>query len=128
MPVERERNSNQWTEARYTSFVKSALRKARWPVKYEVLKDAQVGKKINAASGRIAMHFKCEECKGGFPQKQVAVDHISPVVDPAIGFKDWNTFIDRLFIEKGGYQVLCKPCHQIKCNEEKDVATKRRSK
>ncbi len=128
MPVEKTRNSGQWTEARYTSFIKSALRKARWPVKYEVINQAEVGKKINKASGRIAMHYECACCKGHFPRKQVAADHIDPVVDPAKGFEDWNTFIDRLFIELKGFQVLCKDCHQLKTNKEKDVAQQRRSK
>ena len=125
--VLKPRNSGQWTEARYTAFIKSALRKARWPVKYDVLKKAQVGKKINKASGRLAMHFECAECKGHFPQKLMAADHINPVVDPSVGFVDWNTFIDRLFIELEGYQALCKDCHTLKTNKEKDVAKTRRN-
>jgi hypothetical protein len=125
--VVKTRNSGQWTEARFNSFVKSALRKARWPVKYEIMNQAKVGKKINKSSGRIAMHFECACCKGHFPQKQVAADHIDPVVDPAKGFVDWNTFIDRLFIELEGFQVLCKDCHQLKTNKEKDVAKIRRN-
>ena len=125
--VPKPRNNGQWTEARYNSFVKSALRKARWPLKYEALREAQVGKKINEASGRIAMHFKCAECDGEFPNKQVAVDHIEPVVDPTIGFVDWNTFIERLYIELEGFQVLCHDCHTGgKTSEEKGIAAERR--
>jgi len=120
------RNSGQWTEARYNQFIRSALRKARWPVKYEVLKNAQTKKKTNKLTGRLAMHYRCSECKGEFPQKQMAADHIEPVVDPRLGFVDWNTFIDRLFIELDGFQALCKDCHQKKTNKEKDIAKQRK--
>ena len=117
-------NGGEWTESRYNSFIKSALRKAsiKWPPKYQVLKEAQVGKKINSLTGRIAMHFTCAGCGEGFPAKCISVDHILPVVDPETGFISWDEVITRMFCEKDGLQVLCKACHDIKTNKEKEIA------
>jgi hypothetical protein len=45
-------------------------------------------------------------------------DHIVPVVGPE-GFKDWNTFIERLYVEKEGFQAIDKDCHATKTNNER---------
>jgi len=102
----------EWTEGRRKSFITSVLRSGyrRWPPKYETLKDAQTGKKENAKTKRIAMHYKCNSCKKDYPAKEVQVDHIEPVVDSK-GFSSWDIFIERLFCEKENLQVLCKACH-----------------
>jgi len=80
--------NKEWTEGRYKSFITSTLRGGfrRYPPKYESLKEAQVGKKINDKSQRLAMHYECAGCKGHFPAKEVQVDHILPVVCPKKGF------------------------------------------
>jgi 5-methylcytosine-specific restriction endonuclease McrA len=57
----------------------------------------------------------------------VEVDHIIPVVDPKVGFVDWNTFIERLFTERDNFQTLCKPCHKKKSRAEK-ATTKEENK
>lgn len=115
------RNNGEWTEARYRSFVISALRAAsrRWPVKWKVLKDALVGKEINTATGKLAQHYKCTLCGNIFPAKEVVVDHIDPVVSPTKGFVSWDDYIERMFCEADGLQVLCKSCHKVKTNEER---------
>ena len=59
-------------------------------------------------------------------QSLLQVDHIEPVVSPNDGFKDWNTFIARLFCEVDNLAVLCKVCHEKKTNEEKRIAKERR--
>ena len=125
MKPKKTRNSKQWTEARYTQFVRSALRAAfrKWPPKFLVLKKAATEKRINPASGRIAMHYACSTCGKDYPQKQVQVDHIKPVVPK--NFTNWDDFIARLYCEAKGLQVLCKPCHQIKSKQE---STKRGTK
>jgi 5-methylcytosine-specific restriction endonuclease McrA len=71
------------------------------------------------SSGRVAEHYLCAGCGFVFPAKGIQVDHIDPVVDPIIGFVDWNTFIDRLLCPKENLQVLCKECHLIKTKQEK---------
>lgn len=113
------RNNGEWTEARYRSFVKSALRSAsqRWPPKYQSLNEACVGTKLNTKTGRMAKHYKCNQCKNDFPAKEVEVNHIVPVV-PTSGFTTWDEVIERMFCEKNGLEVLCKPCHRIITKEE----------
>lgn len=116
-----KRNGGEWTDARFRSFVTSALRAAsrRWPPKYKALKEAFVGKKVNAKTGKMAMHYECSACKEQFVAADVQVDHINPVVDPKTGFTSWDVFIDRMFCEIDGLQVMCKPCHKVKTDQEK---------
>jgi hypothetical protein len=120
------RNNGRWTEARYRSFIVSALRSAsrRWPPKYETLKEALIDRRINPKSGKLAAHYRCAACSGAFTAKGVQVDHINPVVDPATGFVSWDVYINRMYCEGINLQVLCSACHAVKTKEEKD-ATKR---
>ena len=115
------RCSERWTEARYNSFIKSAIRSmtSRWPVKYDALRAAQVGVKVNPKTGRNAMHYKCACCGEDFPVKEVQVDHKQPLI-PTDGSSqnDWNVIINRALVEVEGFQVLCKPCHKVKTAEE----------
>ena len=117
----KKRNGGEWTDARFRSFVTSALRAAsrRWPPKFKALKEAFVGRKTNKKTGKLAMHYKCVKCKKQFVATDVQVDHIFPVVDPKTGFVSWDLFIDRIFCEIENLQVLCKPCHKIKTDQEK---------
>lgn len=112
-------NGGTWSRARFNSFVKSALRSAsqKWPPKYEVLNAAKQGKKINPKTGRLAEHYLCAACRNAFPAKDVQVNHISPVI-PVTGFDSWDMVIKRLFCEKAGLEVLCKPCHSVVTQEE----------
>jgi len=60
------------------------------------------------------------------------MDHKEPVV-PLESFKrgswDWDEFINRLFCEEEGFQLLCAKCHDIKTKEEdKKRAEYRKSK
>lgn len=128
MAGEKTRNSGQWTEARFNSFIKSALRKARWPCKYEAKRLARIER------GK----YKCACCGAEGPatlppkegrkrrRNNAAVDHINPVIDPAVGFVDWDTVIERMFCEVEGFQVLCWECHEAKTAEERAIAVARR--
>lgn len=113
------RNGGTWTEARFNSFVKSALRSAsqRWPPKYTVLNEACVGQKINPKSGRLAKFYTCAKCQDDYIAKDVQVNHISPVI-PVTGFDSWNGVIERIFCEKEGLEVVCIPCHKNITEEE----------
>lgn len=110
-----------WTAGRYKSFITSALRSGftRYPPKFEVLKNAFVAKKVNKKTGRVAAHYKCCQCKKQFVAADVQVDHTDPVVDPAVGFVDWDTYIERLYCAADNLQLLCKPCHKKKTAEER---------
>lgn len=123
------RCGSQWTEARYRSFISSCLRQGtrRWGPISQVQKEARVSRGI----------YLCAGCKEEVPAttkgetkrvKNVFVDHILPVVDPAIGFSTWDEYIERMFCEKNNLQLLCKVCHDEKSKEERAVATERRRK
>jgi 5-methylcytosine-specific restriction endonuclease McrA len=70
-------------------------------------------------TGRLAKHFKCSRCKESFPQKDVEVNHIVPVV-PVTGFDSWDGVIERMFCEEDGLEVVCKPCHKQISQEERE--------
>lgn len=103
------------------TFIVSVIRGGfrKWTEKYDCLKAARIGKKVNKATGRLAEHYKCAACSYHFPLKEVQVDHINPVVDPVKGFVNWDEYIDRMYVAAGGLQVLCKPCHLKKTKEER---------
>lgn len=114
-------DKDEWTEGRLRSFITSTLRGGmrRYPPKWQALKAAFVGKKINPKTNRVSMHYKCNGCKKDFPSKEVEVDHIKPVVDPVKGFVSWDEFISRLYCKVSNLQVLCKTCHKKKTDKEK---------
>ncbi len=114
-------NGGNWTEGRFNSFITSTLRAGarRWQPKYDTLNASKTEKKINRKTGRMAQHFRCQLCGEEFTQKDMEVDHIKPVVDPVKGFQTWDIFIDRLFCEANNLQAICKPCHLLKTNKEK---------
>lgn len=106
-------------DAKKRNWIISQLRGSfrRYATKYEVLREAQTEKKINASTGRIAQHYRCNCCKKEFVQSSVQVDHIVPVMK-ATGFDTWDDYINSLFCSKDNLQVLCKGCHQKKTNTE----------
>lgn len=123
------RNSGQWTEARFRSFIRSQLRAAtmRWGPIAICLKDSRVGRG----------EYLCAGCKqivpattkvGGKRVKNVHVDHIEPIVDPSVGFVSYDVLIERMFCEAPNLQVLCNDCHTIKTDKEKALAKARRAK
>lgn len=108
--VERTRNGGQWTEARYFGFIRSALRAAfmKWGPKHQA--------KLNAKQGYN--QYECVYCSEVFTSKEVEVDHIEPAGSLKT-FADLPGFVERMFCEAEGFQVLCKDCHQVKTNEER---------
>lgn len=122
-------SSKEWTVGRLKSFITSHLRGAfrRYPPKYEVLKDAFVGKKINEKTKRLSAHYLCNKCKKEFPTSEVNVDHINPIVNPEEGFVSWDKFIENLFCPKANLQVLCSGCHDKKTKAENNKRTKTRA-
>lgn len=57
------------------------------------------------------------------------MDHISPVI-PLLGFSkgdwSWDEYIERMFCEQSGYQVLCESCHDLKTQQEDEIRKKAR--
>ena len=112
------RASNTWTEARYFSFIRSALRQAwtRYPVKHQFLRSKQ--KPYTGDDKRTKFQYECEECKQIFKGKEVQVDHIKPAGSLKT-FADLPSFASNLFCEIDNLQLLCKGCHAVKTKEER---------
>ena len=128
MAAPKTRNSNTWTEGQFNSFIKSMLRRGstRWGPKYGCKKAARHSEKLPNDKGRLVFHSKCASCNEIHPETTCAVDHINPVINPSTGFTTWDDVIERLFCELDNLQVLCKPCHDKKTQEEKDIDKERR--
>ena len=129
MPVAKTRNGRRWTEARFRSFVISAIRKAtmRWGPKNDAKKAARYPDKLpNPETGRLVFHSICDGCGNVVPETTSRVDHIDPIVDPAVGFVSWDMYIERTLVEENGFQVLCTPCHDAKTKQEREIATERK--
>lgn len=123
------RCGGRWTEAKFRSFVKGNLRSATR--KWAPINDCK--KKAHARRG----FYICACCKEESPAtilvdrkrvKNIYVDHIDPIVDPSKGFEGWDKMVDRMFCEEDNLQVLCKKCHDLKTQEEKEIAKIRRQK
>jgi 5-methylcytosine-specific restriction endonuclease McrA len=121
--IARPFNGGEWTAARMTSFIKSALRGARWPQKYKAVATAYEKNGINPKTGRKCKLHRCAICRDLFPQNGVHADHIVPVVGPE-GFVSWDRFIQRLFVDAEGFRVLCKECHGKVTKEEQEERRK----
>ena len=128
MAAPKTRNGNTWSEGQFNSFIKSMLRRGstRWGPKYCVKKAARHTEKLPNDKGRLVFHSLCASCGNIYPETTCAVDHILPVVDPHKGFTTWDDIIERLFCEEDNLQVLCKGCHDVKTQKEKDIDKERR--
>lgn len=122
------RCNNQWTEAKFKSFIRGNLRRVsqKWAPIQTTLAKARVERGF----------YLCAECKETVPAttkvdgkrvKNVHVDHIHPVIDPHVGWVNWDSLIERMFVEEDGLQLLCDKCHTIKTNNEKTIAKERRA-
>jgi hypothetical protein len=125
---EKTRNGNTWTEAKFRSFIKGNLRRVtqRWAPIPNALKGARVRRGVYLCAGCNQEVPASTHDENGKRVKNVHVDHIEPIIDPAIGWVNWDSTIDRMFSEKENLQVLCYECHKIKTDKEKAIAKQRR--
>ena len=110
-----------WTDSKYYSFIRSALRKAwlKYPNRYKTLNEARLPHKI-VRRGKRCYCYECKECGGEHLGSNVVVDHIDKC-GKLLDYKDFPLFISNLFCGMEGLQVLCKPCHHIKTMEERGI-------
>lgn len=113
--------------------MKFALRSARVELPPKVLKDGSTGKKNQ-------VRYRCAVCGGLFSQKDVAVDHIDPVIP--LHKSEESLTIDemayRIWCDVDNLQVICSfplkklggipSCHKIKTDEENFVRKKLKEK
>jgi 5-methylcytosine-specific restriction endonuclease McrA len=79
-------------------------------------------KEVKTAARFAPGRYRCAHCQQtGFKDKEIKIDHIDPVVDPATGWVNWDTYITRLFVSSEHMQALCEPCHQLKTNKENET-------
>lgn len=62
-------------------------------------------------------NYVCQSCSRVYHKSNTFVDHITPVV-PDQGWDNWDGYMERLYCDKEGYQVLCKVCHTKKTADE----------
>tara|TARA_R110002050_G_scaffold291167_2_gene445439 strand:+ start:11684 stop:12106 length:423 start_codon:yes stop_codon:yes gene_type:complete len=126
---EKVRNGGTWTESKFNTFIRNQLRSATR--KWGPIQTAK--KKANVARGV----YECAGCKEHIPPtirkgrkrvQNIFVDHISPIVDPEVGFQGFDIYIDRMFCEDENLQVLCGECHDKKSLQERQTAVERRKK
>ena len=110
-----------WTDARFWSFIRSALRRAwtKYPNKFRALNNAKLPKK-GVRKGRKVFLYECEGCHGEFTTSQVTVDHIKPC-GSLRSVDDLPVFVSNLFCELDNLQVLCKKCHHEKTMAERGI-------
>ena len=117
--VERTRAGGTWTESRYFGFIRSALRAAfmKYPVKSHVKASAM---EITDEGKR----WRCASCDGLFLSKDTHVDHIEPC-GSLRKYEDLPGFVERMFCEADGFQVLCVDCHHTKTQAERKAARRK---
>ena len=120
-----ERPFNCWTmtDAELKSSIVSAIRWASrfWKPKQLVIKNSKRGYNL----------YECSICKTIGPsslpplpwkkrkRKNIQADHIVPCVWPD-GWKSYDSFIERMFVEPEGLQAICHSCHSKKTKEENE--------
>lgn len=100
----------------FRDWMKNTLRRAffRYWERTKAIQAARVDRGI----------YKCASCLQVSKIKGMHIDHIVPVVDPTIGFVNWDMYINRLFCKADNLQLLCKPCHTIKTDKEREERKK----
>jgi 5-methylcytosine-specific restriction endonuclease McrA len=91
------------------AFAIASLRRAsyRWPPREQARREARIGRN----------QYQCATCKKVFSRKDTKIDHIEPVI-PITGWRGFDSFIERLFCERPGFQLLCTFCHKLKTLNE----------
>lgn len=116
--TELTRASNSMSESEYFAFILSALRKATrfWLPKMQKLEEQKT--KYTGTDKRIKWLYKCEICAKLVKRSEIEVDHITNCG----GMNSYEKLVpwcQKAFVEKEGFQVICKSCHKIKTAEER---------
>ena len=112
--LDRPRCNGEWTEARFWGFIRTGLRHMshRWPPIVRLAPDA-ARRKYRGGNKRQKWEYQCAACGAWSKRTEVQVDHIVPC-GSLKSIDDLTGFVERLFVEVDGLQVLCKDCHSRK--------------
>lgn len=115
--VDKPRNHGSMTESAFWSFIRSALRKSSrfWKPALECKKNSR--RPYKGSNIRQKWEYKCSKCQKYYMEKFVEIDHIIEV-GSLKGSEDLPGFIERLFCEIEGFQILCKTCHNKKTHKK----------
>jgi hypothetical protein len=116
--VDKPYNGGTWSSSKYFGFIRSALRRAsvRWAPKSECLKAAR--KPYKGTNRRRKWQYQCASCKEWHKGSDVRVHHLVEC-GTLKAYSDLPAFVERLFCERAGFEVLCTACHGEKHGSKK---------
>ena len=121
MKKEKLFNNGTMTSSAFFSMLRSALRRQSsrgWkPIQQTKLNSRR---KYTGDNKRQKFEYKCNVCGEYFPDKEISIDHISPV-GSLTSYSDLPKFVETLFCEMDNLQTICNCCHQKKTNEERKL-------
>lgn len=116
----------------FQTAVRGAIRRAfaRSPKVRETLmkvrREVPKYNKDGTRAKRDAVQYLCAVCQEWVSSTKIEVDHIEPVIDPSVGFVDWNTYVERIDCDVDNLRPICTTCHKNKTAQERAVAVDRR--
>lgn len=115
--IARTRNNGSQTEAAFWGWIRSALRQRSryWKPIQECKK---LARRAYKGTGKQKFEYQCNLCKKWWADKEIEVDHIDEAGSLKSG-DDLKGFVERLFCEVDGLQLLCKGCHNKKTFKKK---------
>lgn len=125
--VVKTRAGGTMTESAYWGMIRSSLRNSsRWWKPISECKKA--AKRVyKGTNKRQKYEYLCNDCKQYHSDKETVVDHINPV-GTLTQSSDLPDFIENLFCEKEGLQLLCKTCHRKKTKADNEKTKQKRNK
>ena len=118
--VPRTRNNQTLTESAFWGMIRSCLRqKSRW---WQPIKQCKENaRRLYTGANKLQKwEFQCSNCKDWFMEKFIACDH--KIEAGTLTCKgDVGDFIERLFVETEGLQILCdkRPDGKDSCHKKK---------
>ena len=120
IPVAKTRNAGTMTESAFWGFLRSRLRRQFRYWKPMMAAKQAARRPYNGPNKRQKFEFQCNHCKEWHADKNVQIDHINPT-GSLLSWEDVTPFLQRLIPEDiKSFQVLCKPCHTKKTNDERE--------
>ena len=103
-----------------------------WPAKNRALDEAKVSIQIGtwkSGKPKYGVFYRCKMCPKDkyYLRQEVHADHILEVAGES-GFTNWDDYINALFCDKEGFQILCKPHHDEKTAKYNKKLDKLRNK